>query len=72
MLAIGDAFPSFALTAVKGGPAGPNLGTALAEIDAGADAGKWKIVFVWPKDFTFGCPAKIAAFGKMAGGRALA
>ena len=32
-----------------------------------ADAGKWKVVFFWPKDFTFVCPTEIAAFGKLAG-----
>ncbi|WP_241780631.1 redoxin domain-containing protein, partial [Streptomyces wadayamensis] len=26
---------------------------------------KWKIVFAWPKDFTFVCPTEIAAFGKL-------
>ena len=29
------------------------------------DAGKWKVVFFWPKDFTFVCPTEIAAFGKL-------
>ena len=27
--------------------------------------GKWKIVFFYPKDFTFVCPTEIAAFGKL-------
>jgi peroxiredoxin (alkyl hydroperoxide reductase subunit C) len=30
-------------------------------------AGKWKLYFFWPKDFTFDCPSEIAAFGKMNG-----
>ncbi|MCP9624232.1 peroxiredoxin, partial [Nocardia otitidiscaviarum] len=25
----------------------------------------WRIVFFWPKDFTFVCPTEIAAFGKL-------
>src|SRR3546814_9118565 len=29
--------------------------------------GKWKVVFFWPKDFTFVCPTEIAAFGKLNG-----
>ena len=29
------------------------------------DAGKWQVVFFWPKDFTFVCPTEIAAFGKL-------
>ena len=28
---------------------------------------KWKLVFFWPKDFTFVCPTEIVAFGKLAG-----
>jgi lipoyl-dependent peroxiredoxin subunit C len=31
------------------------------------DPGKWKIVFFWPKDFTFVCPTEIAGFGKLNG-----
>ena len=27
--------------------------------------GKWRIIFFWPKDFTFVCPTEIAAFGKL-------
>ena len=25
----------------------------------------WKVMFFWPKDFTFVCPTAIAAFGKL-------
>jgi peroxiredoxin (alkyl hydroperoxide reductase subunit C) len=38
---------------------------AFAQIDSGSDEGKWKVVFFWPKDFTFVCPTEIAAFGKL-------
>jgi peroxiredoxin (alkyl hydroperoxide reductase subunit C) len=65
MLTIGDTFPSFALKAVKGGPAGLDLKTAFTEISDRTDAGKWKLVFFWPKDFTFVCPTEIVAFGKL-------
>jgi peroxiredoxin (alkyl hydroperoxide reductase subunit C) len=68
MLTVGDKFPAFSLTAVKGGAeglAGP--GKSFTSIDNATDAGKWKIVFFWPKDFTFICPTEIAAFGKLAG-----
>jgi alkyl hydroperoxide reductase subunit AhpC len=67
MLTVGDNFPKFALTAVKGGPEGLNLDTAFTQIDSQTDAGKWKVVFFWPKDFTFVCPTEIVAFGKLAG-----
>jgi peroxiredoxin (alkyl hydroperoxide reductase subunit C) len=66
MLGVGDKFPSFSLPAVKGGPEGLVLKSAFTEIDNDTNAGKWKIVFFWPKDFTFVCPTEIVAFGKLA------
>ena len=68
MLTVGDKFPSFALTAVKAGPEGlADPGKSFTEITSQSDAGKCKVVFFWPKDFTFICPTEIAAFGKLAG-----
>ena len=66
MLSVGDTFPTFDLTAVKGGPAGLKIDSAFTQIDSSTDAGKWKLVFFWPKDFTFVCPTEIVAFGKLA------
>jgi peroxiredoxin (alkyl hydroperoxide reductase subunit C) len=66
MLTVGDDFPAFKLTAVKAGPEGLDLKTCFTEITDKTDEGKWKIVFFWPKDFTFICPTEIVAFGKMA------
>ena len=66
MLTVGDRFPSFKLTAVKGGPQGLDLKSAFTEISDKTDEGKWKLVFFWPKDFTFVCPTEIVAFGKLA------
>jgi alkyl hydroperoxide reductase subunit AhpC len=66
MLTVGDTFPDFKLTAVKGGPDGlGGPGKSFVDISNESDAGKWKIVFFWPKDFTFICPTEIAAFGKL-------
>jgi len=68
MLTVGDKFPEFKLSAVKGGPEGlGGPGKSFTEITNASDAGKWKIVFFWPKDFTFICPTEIAAFGKLNG-----
>ncbi|MDN3567882.1 peroxiredoxin [Paeniroseomonas aquatica] len=68
MLTVGDKFPSFALTAVKGGAEGlKGPGVSFVDMTNATDAGKWKVVFFWPKDFTFICPTEIAAFGKLAG-----
>ena len=63
MLTIGDNFPSFDLKAVVS----TDPKTAFTQINSESDAGKWKIVFFWPKDFTFVCPTEIAAFGKLNG-----
>jgi len=63
MLTIGDNFPSFDLKAVVS----TDPKKAFTQIDSESDAGKWKIVFFWPKDFTFVCPTEIAAFGKLNG-----
>jgi peroxiredoxin (alkyl hydroperoxide reductase subunit C) len=41
--------------------------TAFGQINDKSDEGKWKVVFFWPKDFTFVCPTEIAAFGKLNG-----
>ena len=67
MLTVGDTFPAFSLKAVRGGPEGLKLESAFTDIGADTDAGKWKLVFFWPKDFTFVCPTEIVAFGKLAG-----
>jgi peroxiredoxin (alkyl hydroperoxide reductase subunit C) len=68
MLTVGDTFPEFKLTAVKGGPDGlKGPGVSFTDIDNSTNEGKWKIVFFWPKDFTFICPTEIAAFGKLNG-----
>ena len=61
MLTIGDKFPSFDLKAVVS----TDPKTAFKEISDNSDPGKWKVVFFWPKDFTFVCPTEIAAFGKL-------
>src|SRR5215510_5426735 len=61
MLTIGDKFPSFDLKAVVS----TDPKKAFTEINERSDEGKWKVVFFWPKDFTFVCPTEIAAFGKL-------
>lgn len=63
MLTIGDTFPAFDLKAVVS----TDPKTAFTAINQNTNKGKWKIVFFWPKDFTFVCPTEIAAFGKLNG-----
>ena len=63
MLTIGDKFPSFDLKAVVS----TDPKKAFTQINDKSDEGKWRVVFFWPKDFTFVCPTEIAAFGKLNG-----
>jgi len=63
MLTIGDTFPAFKLKGVVS----RDPKTAFVDFTEASDKGKWKVVFFWPKDFTFVCPTEIAAFGKLAG-----
>ncbi len=61
MLGIGQKFPQFALTGVVGN----DMERGFQAIDSQTHAGKWLVVFFWPKDFTFVCPTEIAAFGAL-------
>ena len=63
MLTIGDRLPAFELKAVVSSD--PN--TAFTQISDRSDPGMWKVIFFWPKDFTFVCPTEIASCGKLNG-----
>ena len=63
MLTVGNRFPNFDLKAVVSADPAQDF----AQITQDGNPGKWKIVFFWPKDFTFVCPTEIAAFGKLNG-----
>jgi peroxiredoxin (alkyl hydroperoxide reductase subunit C) len=63
MISIGSRFPAFKLKGVVSN----DLNTAFADVDSRDLQGKWKVIFFWPKDFTFVCPTEIAAFGKLNG-----
>ena len=63
MLTIGDKFPSFKQKAVVS----LDKGKEFRDVTDADYPGKWKVVFFWPKDFTFVCPTEIAAFGKING-----
>ena len=49
MLTVGNKFPEFALKAVKAGADGLDLKTAFTDVTGASDAGKWKVVFFWPR-----------------------
>lgn len=60
MLTVGDKFPEFRLQAVVS----LEKGKEFQEITDASHPGLWKVVFLWPMDFTFICPTEIAEFGK--------
>ncbi|ADP70418.1 alkyl hydroperoxide reductase/ Thiol specific antioxidant/ Mal allergen [Rhodomicrobium vannielii ATCC 17100] len=67
MLGIGDKLPSFEVTGVKPGfnyheENGVSAFEALTETSF---PGKWKVIFFYPKDFTFVCPTEIAEFARL-------
>ncbi len=61
MLGIGQRFPDFSLTGVVSS----DLAGAFQPFTQASFPGKWRVVFFWPKDFTFVCPTEIAAFGRL-------
>lgn len=61
MLTVGSRFPDFLLKGVvSSDPA-----SAFQTFDGASFAGKWRVVFFWPMDFTFVCPTEIAGFAKL-------
>jgi len=60
MLGVGQPFPKFHLKATVS----LEKDKQFENISDESYPGKWKVVFFWPKDFTFVCPTEIAAFGK--------
>ena len=61
MLTVGDPFPAYDLTAVVS----TNPDTAFVRETSDSHPGKWRVIFFWPKDFTFVCPTEIAGFGRL-------
>ncbi|MBL8572797.1 MAG: peroxiredoxin [Hyphomicrobiaceae bacterium] len=68
MLGIGEKLPSFSVTGVKPGFMAhqENGESAFETITEASFPGKWKVIFFYPKDFTFVCPTEIAEFAKLA------
>jgi len=67
MLGIGDQLPEFTVTGVKPGfnKHEENGQSAFEEITEKSFEGKWKVIFFYPKDFTFVCPTEIVEFAKL-------
>ena len=67
MLGIGSKLPEFSVVGVK-----PkfehheeNGVSAFEAITDKSFPGKWKVIFFYPKDFTFVCPTEIAEFARL-------
>lgn len=68
MLTIGDKLGEFTVTGVKPGfnLDKENGESAFETITEKSFPGKWKVVYFYPKDFTFVCPTEIVAYNKLA------
>jgi peroxiredoxin (alkyl hydroperoxide reductase subunit C) len=60
MLTVGDRLPEFKLTAAVS----LDKGKEFVELTQDSFPGAWKVLFLWPMDFTFVCPTEIAEFGR--------
>jgi peroxiredoxin (alkyl hydroperoxide reductase subunit C) len=61
MLTVGDKLPEFTVPVQQGIDALP-AGETLSQ---DAFPGRWKILFYWPKDFTFVCPTEIVGYAAL-------
>ena len=68
MKTIGDKLEAFSVTGVKPGfnQHEENGVSAFETITEKSFPGKWKVIYFWPKDFTFVCPTEIVGFDKLA------
>lgn len=67
MPGIGSKLPPFDITGVKPGfhLQEENGQSAFETLTERSFPGKWKVIFFYPKDFTFVCPTEIAEFARL-------
>lgn len=67
MKTVGDKLEPFKVTGVKPGFNNheENGVSAFEDITEQSFPGKWKIIYFYPKDFTFVCPTEIVGFAKL-------
>jgi alkyl hydroperoxide reductase subunit AhpC len=67
MKTIGDKIEMFSVVGVKPGfnHHEENGVSAFETITEKSFSGKWKVIYFWPKDFTFVCPTEIVGFDKL-------
>ena len=68
MLGVGEKLPDFKVVGVKPkfNKHEENGVSAFETVTNDSFSGKWKVIFFYPKDFTFVCPTEITAFGALA------
>ena len=67
MKTVGQKIEKFNVVGVKPGfnKHEENGVSAFEPIDENSFAGKWKVIYFYPKDFTFVCPTEIVGFAKL-------
>jgi peroxiredoxin (alkyl hydroperoxide reductase subunit C) len=67
MKTVGDKLSPFEVVGVKPGfnEHQENNESAFMKINETSFSGKWKVIYYYPKDFTFVCPTEIVAFSKL-------
>jgi lipoyl-dependent peroxiredoxin subunit C len=67
MKTVGDKLEAFSVVAAKSGfnHHEEDGQSAFEEITEQSFPGKWKIIYFYPKDFTFVCPTEIVEFAKL-------
>ena len=67
MKGIGETVPAFSVTGVKPGFMSheENGQSAFETLTEASFPGMWKVIYFYPKDFTFVCPTEIAEFARL-------
>lgn len=67
MLTVGQKIPEFSVIAAKPGFNSPEEKgeSAFEVVTEQSFPGKWKVIYFYPKDFTFVCPTEIVEFAKL-------
>ncbi len=67
MLGVGQQLPDFKVVGVKPGfmRHEENGVSAFETVTEDSFPGQWKVIFFYPKDFTFVCPTEIAEFARL-------
>jgi peroxiredoxin (alkyl hydroperoxide reductase subunit C) len=67
MIGVGEKLPEFKVVGVKPDFNSHEEGgqSAFEDLTPDSFSGKWKVIFFYPKDFTFICPTEIAEFARL-------